>query len=191
MATMATAPTPRAGRSDAAAGCGLFKTFNAVGLAVSKATGGQQLPWVSSSPISGNFYFAGKPEPAAAGRAAGTGHPTRPVQDSPLLAAGRSAAARSRHRLRPAGGDAHDTGHAPDLPGVEVERINVAAATAACNEAMRVILKWPRFVFEAGRAPTARKDYAEARRLYDKAASAGYAMAMNNSAASTKAARAS
>ena len=45
-------------------GAGLFKTFNEVGLAVSKATHGQQLPWVSSSPISGNFYFAGKPEPA-------------------------------------------------------------------------------------------------------------------------------
>ena len=47
-------------------GFGLFKTFNEVGLAVEKATGGQQLPWVSSSPISGNFYFAGKPTPAAA-----------------------------------------------------------------------------------------------------------------------------
>jgi uncharacterized caspase-like protein len=42
-------------------GYGLFKTFNEVGLAVDKATGGQQLPWVSSSPISGNFYFAGNP----------------------------------------------------------------------------------------------------------------------------------
>ena len=44
-------------------GYGLFKTFNEVGLAVEKATGGSQLPWVSSSPISGNFYFAGKPVP--------------------------------------------------------------------------------------------------------------------------------
>jgi TPR repeat protein len=31
-----------------------------------------------------------------------------------------------------------------------------------------------------GRVATARKDYAEARRLYEKAAAAGYAMAMNN-----------
>ena len=38
----------------------------------------------------------------------------------------------------------------------------------------------PRFVFEAGRAATARKDYAEARRLYDQAAAAGYVMALNN-----------
>jgi hypothetical protein len=35
-------------------GAGLFKTFNEVGLAVQKATAGRQLPWVSSSPISGN-----------------------------------------------------------------------------------------------------------------------------------------
>jgi hypothetical protein len=42
-------------------GSGLFKTFNEVGLAVEKATGRQQLPWLSSSPINGNFHFAGKP----------------------------------------------------------------------------------------------------------------------------------
>ncbi len=37
-----------------------------------------------------------------------------------------------------------------------------------------------RFIFEAGRVATARKDYAEARRLYEQAAAAGYAMALNN-----------
>ena len=42
-------------------GSGLFRTFNDVGLAVDEATHGRQLPWVSSSAISGNFYFAGKP----------------------------------------------------------------------------------------------------------------------------------
>jgi hypothetical protein len=38
----------------------IFQTFNAVGLAVKEATGGVQQPWVSSSPIAGNFYFAGQ-----------------------------------------------------------------------------------------------------------------------------------
>ena len=47
-------------------GSGLFRTFNDVGLAVAKATQGQQIPWVSSSPIAGNFYFAGKPATEAA-----------------------------------------------------------------------------------------------------------------------------
>lgn len=47
-------------------GSGLFRTFNDVGLAVDKATQGRQLPWVSSSAIAGNFYFAGKPATEAA-----------------------------------------------------------------------------------------------------------------------------
>jgi invasion protein IalB len=39
----------------------IFRTFNDVGLAVEKATGGAQEPWVSHSPISGDFYFAALP----------------------------------------------------------------------------------------------------------------------------------
>jgi hypothetical protein len=35
----------------------IFQTFNQVGLAVKRATGGAQQPWVSSSPIDGAFYF--------------------------------------------------------------------------------------------------------------------------------------
>lgn len=48
----------------------IFQTFNAVGLAVKQVTGGSQQPWVSSSPIAGNFYFAGR---------AADGQPTRPA----------------------------------------------------------------------------------------------------------------
>jgi uncharacterized caspase-like protein len=39
------------------AGLDIFRTFNEVGLAVKRSTGGSQQPWVSSSPIDGNFYF--------------------------------------------------------------------------------------------------------------------------------------
>jgi Caspase domain/Domain of unknown function (DUF4189) len=39
------------------AGLDIFQTFNQVGLAVKRQTGGAQQPWVSSSPIDGNFYF--------------------------------------------------------------------------------------------------------------------------------------
>src|SRR4029453_15208972 len=38
-------------------GLEIFQTFNQVGLAVKRQTGGSQQPWVSSSPIDGNFYF--------------------------------------------------------------------------------------------------------------------------------------
>jgi uncharacterized caspase-like protein len=40
-------------------GLDIFQTFNEVGLAVMQATGKAQQPWVSTSPIKGNFYFAG------------------------------------------------------------------------------------------------------------------------------------
>lgn len=39
------------------AGLDVFQTFNQVGLAVKRQTGGAQQPWVSSSPIDGTFYF--------------------------------------------------------------------------------------------------------------------------------------
>ncbi|MDI1264203.1 MAG: caspase family protein, partial [bacterium] len=48
-------------------GLDLFQTFNQVGLAVKRETGGAQQPWVSSSPIDGNFYFVAPPATAAAG----------------------------------------------------------------------------------------------------------------------------
>jgi len=40
-------------------GINIFRTFNEVGLAVTSATSGAQQPWVSASPIKGEFYFAG------------------------------------------------------------------------------------------------------------------------------------
>jgi uncharacterized caspase-like protein len=42
-------------------GLDIFGTFNSVGLAVKRSTGGSQQPWLSSSPIEGTFYFAGAP----------------------------------------------------------------------------------------------------------------------------------
>ncbi|GIL03045.1 MAG: hypothetical protein BroJett030_29440 [Alphaproteobacteria bacterium] len=43
-------------------GLDILRMFNDVGVAVSAATGGNQQPWMSSSPIKGEFYFAGKRE---------------------------------------------------------------------------------------------------------------------------------
>jgi Caspase domain len=42
-------------------GLGLFEAFNEVGLQVKHTTDGSQQPWVSSSPISGSFYFTSPP----------------------------------------------------------------------------------------------------------------------------------
>jgi tetratricopeptide (TPR) repeat protein len=166
-------------------GAGLFKTFNEVGLAVEKATNGQQLPWVSSSPISGNFYFAGKPAPAVADAKPTPSTPDAPAP-APLVQEARLSPPDDplRHDLVTdcdrLAAMPYDTGHPPSLAGVEVDKIDVKAATAACNDAMQRYPDVTRFVFEAGRVANARKDYTEARRLYDQAAAAGYAMAMNN-----------
>jgi hypothetical protein len=40
-------------------GLDVFKTFNEVGLTVAGATHGAQQPWLSFSPLKGDFYFAG------------------------------------------------------------------------------------------------------------------------------------
>jgi hypothetical protein len=164
-------------------GAGLFKTFNEVGLAVEKATGGSQLPWLSSSPIAGSFYFAGKPATDVARPApnpSGTSASTPLVQEASLSPS-------DDHLRRDLITDCdrlaampYDTGHAPSLPGLEPDKINDVAATAACNDAIARYPDVMRFVFELGRVAHARKDYAEARRLYEQAAAAGYAMAMNN-----------
>ena len=167
-------------------GYGLFRTFNEVGLAVEKSTHGAQLPWVSLSPISGSFYFAGKPEVAAPPTAPASAA-TTPLQEARLTPPGdnlRRDLVTDCDRLAAM---PYDTGHAPELPGLEVDRINVAAATIACNDAMQRYPDVARFVFEAGRIATARKNFAEARRLYDKAASLGYGMAFNNIGASYEA----
>jgi formylglycine-generating enzyme required for sulfatase activity len=42
-------------------GLDVFRVFNEVGLAVMRATGGAQQPWVSNSPIEGVFTFGGAP----------------------------------------------------------------------------------------------------------------------------------
>jgi uncharacterized caspase-like protein len=39
-------------------GLGIFQVFNEVGLEVKRVTGGDQEPWLSSSPIEGDFQFA-------------------------------------------------------------------------------------------------------------------------------------
>src|ERR1700744_2662976 len=59
-------------------GYDLFQTFNAVGLTVKRSTGGAQQPWVSSSPIDGNFYFSG---PQAAASASEPTTPQGPLKE--------------------------------------------------------------------------------------------------------------
>src|ERR1700761_6529680 len=59
-------------------GLDIFQTFNQVGLAVKRDTGGSQQPWVSSSPIDGTFYFV---PPSA--QAAALSVPANPMRADP------------------------------------------------------------------------------------------------------------
>jgi hypothetical protein len=154
-------------------GYGLFRTFNEMGLAVEKATHGQQLPWVASSPIATSFYFAGKPAPMQA--------PLTPPTDvspaRPSKQAQRRDLVTDCDRLA---GMPSDALGAEGVPGVAFEQIKATEATAACNDAMQRYPEVARFAYQAGRAAAARKDYPEALRLYEKAAAAGYPTAMHN-----------
>ena len=76
------------------AGLDIFQTFNQVGLAVKRETGGSQQPWVSSSPIDGTFYFVAPASPQVAiapsqdARLADTLRPDPdrvPIKDAALL----------------------------------------------------------------------------------------------------------
>jgi hypothetical protein len=58
-------------------GLDIFQTFNQVGLAVKRETGGSQQPWVSSSPIDGTFYFV-PPAPAPASPQVAVAPPPQP-----------------------------------------------------------------------------------------------------------------
>ncbi|WP_426435973.1 caspase family protein [Bradyrhizobium genosp. P] len=157
-------------------GYGLFRTFNEVGLAVEKATHGEQLPWVAYSPIATRFYFAGKPAAAQTVQAALTpetdASPARPSDE-----ALRRDLITDCDRLAAM---PNDLGHDPSLAGVETDKIKIPEATAACNAAMQAYPDVGRFAFEAGRVASARKDYAEARRMFDKAVAAGYPLALHN-----------
>jgi hypothetical protein len=62
-------------------GLDVLRMFNRIGVAVKQATGGQQQPWLSSSPIDGDYYFAG----AAASPAAPLPPATTALAQPPVI----------------------------------------------------------------------------------------------------------
>jgi TPR repeat protein len=154
-------------------GLDLFQTFNQVGVAVAHATGGSQQPWISSSPIDGNFYFTG-PTIADKETLTSPGTNTQPAKPTDtmrldLVTDCDRLAASSRDPSRPRG-----------IDGVEMMNIDTVPALTACRDAMRQYPDVARFVFQAGRIATAQKDAVRARQLYEQAASLGSGTAMVN-----------
>jgi hypothetical protein len=64
-------------------GLDVLQAFNQVGLIVKRGTGGSQLPWVSSSPIDGSFYFASA-APSAIAAPVVAAEPPAPVKVLPI-----------------------------------------------------------------------------------------------------------
>jgi TPR repeat protein len=150
------------------AGLDVFQTFNEVGLAVKRTTGGSQQPWVSSSPIDGSFYFVG---PAVSTTPAPSIPPQQEARLSnppdPLLR--NLATDCDRLAANPV-----DPRRPRDVGGVRANQIDIVPALEACNAAIRQFPDIARFLYQAGRIASLQKDYATALQFFEKAASKGY-----------------
>jgi tetratricopeptide (TPR) repeat protein len=73
-----------------------------------------------------------------------------------------------------------DTARPAGVAGIDITKIDTAAATQACDAAMRRYPDMDRFIFQAGRVASARKDDARAAGLYRAAADKGNVAAMVN-----------
>src|SRR6201999_1025877 len=60
-----------------------------------------------------------------------------------------------------------DTGIPTSLHGIDLDKIDIPSAVTACNDSMQKYPDVPRFAFEAGRVAQDRKDFAQARSLYE------------------------
>jgi TPR repeat protein len=155
-------------------GLDIFQTFNEVGLAVKRTTGGSQQPWVSSSPIDGNFYFV-SPPPAT------TSAPSSvPQQEARLSEPSDSLRLDLQTECDRLAASPLDEQRPRGVVGVPPGQIDIVPALAACDSAMRDFPDVARFAYQAGRIAGQQKDFARARELYEKAASKGSIASANN-----------
>jgi TPR repeat protein len=163
------------------AGLDIFQTFNQVGLSVKRATGGSQQPWVSSSPIDGEFYFVPAPGSAASHQSdvpVQDAHPAQPrvAPQAPNDAFG------SFERAANAGdagamvnlGFAYERGNGVPQDLAEARKWYEKAATAGNAYGMRNL----GILYRDGSGVA--KDSAQARKWFEKAVAAGNIEAMNS-----------
>jgi tetratricopeptide (TPR) repeat protein len=77
-------------------GLDLLHTLNRVGLRVKKSTGGAQLPWYSSSPIEGEFYFKPGSSGSSSARAVAASSRRSPPLEQDRLNSGESVKTETR-----------------------------------------------------------------------------------------------
>jgi uncharacterized caspase-like protein len=73
-----------------------------------------------------------------------------------------------------------DSSRPAGVPGVELRKIEVERAAAACEAAVKQFPGIARLAFQVGRVAQAGKDYASARRLYETAGNLGHVVALFN-----------
>ena len=155
-------------------GLDIFQTFNQVGLAVKRSTGGSQQPWVSSSPIDGTFYFTAPTGAASAPPAASASTPAPPQQEARLSETPKPTEKDAITDCDRLAANPTDPKHTVGIPGVKYYQIDIVSALTACNAALSKFPDDPKFNYQAGRIATVQKDYPRARQLYDKSAASNY-----------------
>ncbi len=151
------------------------QVFTQTRIDVTTTSGSEQTPWLSSS-LTEEFYFNQdlRPDLPSATPSA------RPTQEARLTEPTdplRLNLVTDCDRLAASGIDPQ---RPPGIVGVIPEKIDIVPALSACNDAMRQFPDVARFAFQAGRVANAQGDFLVARRLYEKAASMGNAVSMNN-----------
>jgi TPR repeat protein len=161
-------------------GLDIFRVFNQVGLTVKRSTDGAQLPWVSSSPIDGEFYFAetdatSDPIVTAASEAApaipidqqGQARNTSPA-DTATAATGATATEKvaSTHVAAPPG----NSGQAARAPANPVDSLQVLAGQGKADAQFDL-----GFAYAKGQG--VQRDDAIARHWFELAAAQGVAKA--------------
>jgi len=149
-------------------GLDIFRMFNQVGLAVERETGGEQQPWLATSPIEGDFYFAS----VASTTSAPSASVPAPVPGQQVVAA------------------------LPQPPVLDASGADAALQRGSASFAQRDFteaLRWFRIAASQGHAAArfnvgviydnglgVPRDFVEAARWYHLAADQGYAAAQFN-----------
>ena len=159
-------------------GLDVFRLFNQVGLDVKRATGGQQQPWVSNSPIEGDFYFTAAPAPAATTVPPAAPQPAAapaapvPVQQATVVPPRLPAAPAHNAEAERANQEGEAAESRKDYPGA---LLWYRRAADAGNRSAQFNLGW----FAQNGLGMARDD-AQAAAWYRRGAEQGHVMAANN-----------
>jgi uncharacterized caspase-like protein len=161
----------------------IFATFNEVGLRVKEATGGQQQPWLATSPIDGQFYFMpGETEEMKRARTE-----AEQLKAEAEAARAEAAAARAQAQADAAARAEAEAGAKAEAAALANARAEAAAATASAAAAARKQVEAEAEAAKARAEVAAMQQADSAEREAQKAAAAAEAKAREDAAAKSQA----